>query len=140
MDIPRTDWFSKEFMKIRDKWIAAYGYQALCEDAGKVGVDGIEFPEVVEVKYRCTRCSAPMVARTGPFGEFLACPAGTKIERHPTQKMPKDFHNVKETGRIERFHPVYSQEPLLVRIEREMEDDNEFCKANGPCPYCRVKT
>lgn len=119
MKIPSNDWFAKDFMRLRDKWIAMYGYQTLCEDAGRVGVDGIEFPEVVEPKYRCKLCQAPMVARSGPFGEFLACPKGTKEVKHPTQKMPLDYHRQADKIRIERFHPVYSQETLLQRFDRE---------------------
>lgn len=130
MIIPRNNWFAKDFMKLRDKWIAEYGYQTLCEDAGRAGVDGIEFPEVVEPKYRCVKCQAPMVARTGPFGEFLACPKGTKIDKHPTQKMPKDYGKIARGGRIERFHPDYSLEPLSVRMHREsaviQDDTGEF--------------
>lgn len=135
MDLPRNDWFAKDFVRIRDKWIAANGYQTLCEDAGRAGVDGIEFPEVVEPKYRCLKCQAPMVARSGPFGEFLACPKGTKIDKHPTQKMPKDYGLQIASVRIERFHPEYYQEPLSLRVEREMialgggllTDTERFC-------------
>lgn len=118
MSIPRNDWFARDFVKLRDKWITTHGYQALCEDAGRAGVDGTEFPEVVEPKYRCTKCQAPMAARSGPFGEFLACPKATKLDKHPTQKMPKDYHTVAAT-RIERFHPDYYQEPLSIRMHRE---------------------
>lgn len=124
MNIPRNDWFAKDFERLRDKWIAVYGYQTLCEDAGRAGVDAIEFPEVVEPKYRCRKCNAPMVERKGPFGEFLACPKGTKEDKHPTQKMPVDYHVQTSSSRIERFHPRYSQEPLLERIARELSSSS----------------
>lgn len=76
-----------------------------------------------------------MVARKGPFGEFLACPKGTKEVKHPTQKMPADYHMVATVSRIERFHPAYYQEPLSLRVEREMmalgggllTDTERFC-------------
>lgn len=135
MEIPSNDWFAKDFIRLRDRWIAEHGYQTLCEDAGRAGVDGVEFPEVVEPKYRCKLCQAPMVARKGPFGEFLACPKGTKEVKHPTQRMPADYHMVAAVGRIERFHPAYYQEPLSLRVEREMiamgggllTDTERFC-------------
>lgn len=124
--IPSNDWFAKDFMRLRDKWIATYGYQTLCEDAGRAGVDSIEFPEAVEPKYRCKLCNAPMVARKGPFGEFLACPKGTIQEKHPTQKMTADYKMSSTTSKVERFHPMYQIEPLSIRMHREsavIQDD-----------------
>lgn len=120
MRLPSNDWFAKDYMKLRDKWIVTYGY------AARAGVSGIEFPEAVEPKYRCKLCRAPMVARSGPFGEFLACPKGTKTERHPTQKMTPDFKLASTSTKVERFHPMYQIEPLAIRIHREstvVQDD-----------------
>lgn len=121
-DIPimKNDWFAKDYIRMRDKWIALHGYQQLCEDAGRAGVSNIEFPEVVEPKYRCKLCNAPMVERSGPYGKFLACPKGTREEKHPTQKMSADYEMTVASVRIERFHPAYAQESLMDQIDRQM--------------------
>lgn len=115
-----NDWFSKDFMKMRDKWIAVNGYQQLCEDAGRAGVEVTEFPDVVEVKYRCVKCQAPMVDRSGKFGAFLACPKGTMEDKHPTQKMPKDYGTTVVMSRQPKYHPEYKITPLHVRL---LQDD-----------------
>lgn len=121
-----NDWFSKDFMKMRDKWIAVNGYQQLCEDAGRAGVTIIEFPDVIEVKYRCVKCQAPMVDRSGKFGAFLACPKGTMEDKHPTQKMPKDYGTTVVMSRQTKYHPEYKIEPLRQRLDKEDAERGHF--------------
>lgn len=130
-------WFAKDFERMRDKWIATYGYHALCEDAGRVGVDKSLFPEVIEPKYRCKVCDTPMVLRSGKYGEFIACPKSTIESKHPTMKKPADYDvGIKISVKAMRaIHAPYMVPDLATRIRREYED---FSAAMGLEPMYKT--